>query len=34
MKNLKQEYLEDIVPNLVKEFEYKNKHEIPKVVKI
>ena len=34
MKNLKQEYLELIVPNLVKEFDYKNKHQIPKLVKI
>ena len=34
MKNLKQEYLEDITPNLVNEFGYKNKHEIPKLVKI
>ena len=34
MKNLKKEYLEDIIPNLVNEFGYKNKHEIPKLVKI
>ena len=34
MKNLKQEYLETVVPNLKKEFSYKNKHEIPKLVKI
>ena len=34
MKNLKQEYLETIAPALVKEFEYQNKHEIPKLVKI
>jgi large subunit ribosomal protein L5 len=34
MKNLKQEYLETIAPALVKEFNYTNKHEIPKLVKI
>lgn len=34
MKNLKQEYLENVVPSLEKEFGYKNKHEIPKLVKI
>ena len=34
MSNLKKEYLETITPNLVKEFNYQNKHEIPKLIKI
>jgi ribosome recycling factor len=34
MSNLKNEYKEKIIPNLVKEFEYKNVHEIPKLIKI
>ena len=34
MKNLKQNYWDTIVPKLTKEFDYKNKHEIPKIVKI
>ena len=34
MSNLKNHYLNSVVPNLVKEFEYENKHEIPKLEKI
>ena len=34
MKKLKEEYVENIIPNLVNQFKYKNTHEIPKVVKI
>jgi large subunit ribosomal protein L5 len=34
MSNLKTHYLNTVVPNLVKEFEYKNKHQIPKIEKI
>lgn len=34
MGTLKKTYLEEIIPKLTKEFEYKNKHEIPKLVKI
>jgi large subunit ribosomal protein L5 len=34
MSNLKKQYLEIVVPNLVKEFQYPNKHQIPKVEKI
>ena len=34
MSNLKNHYLTSVVPNLVNEFQYKNKHEIPKVEKI
>ena len=34
MSNLKTHYLDSVVPNLVKEFQYKNKHEIPKLEKI
>lgn len=34
MSNLKNYYLEAVVPNLLKEFQYKNKHQIPKVEKI
>jgi large subunit ribosomal protein L5 len=34
MSNLKKQYLETVVPNLVKEFQYPNKHQIPKVEKI
>ena len=34
MSNLKQEYLNNIIPNLVKEFGYKNKHQIPKISKV
>jgi large subunit ribosomal protein L5 len=33
MSNLKKQYLE-IIPNLVNEFGYKNKHQIPKITKI
>ena len=31
---LKSKYLETIVPNLVKQFEYKNIHQVPKVTKV
>ena len=31
---LKSKYLETIVPNLMKQFEYKNIHEVPKVIKV
>lgn len=34
MSNLKTHYLNSVVPNLVKEFQYKNKHQIPKLEKI
>ena len=34
MSNLKTHYLNTVIPNLVKEFEYKNKHQIPKIEKI
>lgn len=34
MSNLKNHYLENVVPNLVKEFKYQNKHQIPKLEKI
>jgi large subunit ribosomal protein L5 len=34
MNNLKKEYLQTVVPKLVEEFAYENKHEIPKIVKI
>lgn len=34
MSNLKKEYLEEVVPKLITEFKYKNKHQIPKVEKI
>jgi large subunit ribosomal protein L5 len=34
MSNLKTHYLNTVVPNLVKEFQYKNKHQIPKIEKI
>ena len=34
MSNLKNHYLNSVVPNLVNEFQYKNKHEIPKIEKI
>ena len=34
MSNLKNHYLENVIPKLVDEFQYKNKHEIPKIVKI
>ena len=34
MGNLKNEYLEDVIPKLNQQFEYKNKHQIPKLVKI
>jgi len=31
---LKNKYLETIVPNLMKKFEYKNIHQVPKVTKV
>ena len=34
MSNLKKDYLEIVIPKLVKEFDYQNKHEIPKIEKI
>jgi large subunit ribosomal protein L5 len=34
MSNLKKEYLEVVVPKLVKEFNYSNIHQIPKIEKI
>jgi large subunit ribosomal protein L5 len=34
MISLKEQYLEIVVPNLLKEFNYKNKHQIPKITKI
>jgi large subunit ribosomal protein L5 len=34
MSNLKNHYLEIVIPNLLKEFQYQNKHEIPKIEKI
>lgn len=34
MSNLKDHYLEKVIPNLRKEFEYKNEHQIPKLEKI
>jgi large subunit ribosomal protein L5 len=34
MSNLKNHYLETVVPNLLKEFQYQNKHQIPKLEKI
>ena len=34
MSNLKNKYLNNVVPKLQKEFEYKNIHEIPKIEKI
>ena len=34
MSNLKTHYLNTVIPNLQKEFQYPNKHEIPKIEKI
>jgi large subunit ribosomal protein L5 len=34
MSNLKKDYTEIVVPKLVKEFQYSNIHEIPKIEKI
>ena len=34
MSNLKKDYLEVVVPKLVKEFNYSNIHQIPKIEKI
>ena len=32
--NLKNDYLNTVIPKLQDEFQYKNKHQIPKLVKI
>lgn len=34
MSNLKNYYLTAVIPKLVESFKYKNKHEIPKILKI
>jgi large subunit ribosomal protein L5 len=34
MSNLKNEYLEKVIPKLYKEFNYKNPHQLPKIEKI
>lgn len=34
MSNLKKEYLEIVIPKLLEEFSYQNKHQIPKIEKI
>jgi large subunit ribosomal protein L5 len=34
MKNLKEHYLTNVVPKLLEEFKYFNKHQIPKIEKI
>jgi large subunit ribosomal protein L5 len=34
MSNLKQEYLANVIPKLQTEFNYQNKHQIPKIEKI
>ena len=34
MSNLKKNYLETVIPKLTQEFDYKNKHQIPKLEKI
>jgi large subunit ribosomal protein L5 len=34
MSNLKKDYLETVVPKLMDEFKYENKHQIPKLEKI
>jgi len=34
MSNLKSHYTTDVVPKLVEQFKYENKHQIPKIVKI
>jgi large subunit ribosomal protein L5 len=34
MSNLRKEYINNIVPNLLKEFKYSNVHQIPKIEKI
>jgi len=33
-QRLKTQYLNTIVPNLVTKFQYKNKHQVPKIEKI
>ncbi len=34
MTNIKNDYLNNVIPKLLTEFEYKNKHQIPKIEKI
>jgi len=34
MTNLKEHYLTSVIPKLVDEFKYENKHQIPKIEKI
>ena len=34
MSNLKKEYKESVAPKLLKEFDYQNLHQIPKIEKI
>jgi large subunit ribosomal protein L5 len=34
MSTLKKDYLETVIPKLTQEFDYKNKHQIPKLEKI
>jgi large subunit ribosomal protein L5 len=34
MNNLKNHYINDVIPKLLEEFKYKNKHQIPKIIKI
>jgi len=34
MSNLKNEYINIVIPKLQKEFDYKNVHQIPKIEKI
>jgi large subunit ribosomal protein L5 len=34
MSNLKNDYLEIVIPKMVEKFDYKNKHQIPKIEKI
>ena len=31
---LKEKYKNEVIPNLIKEFEYKNIHQVPKLLKI
>ena len=33
-KSMKQKYEEDVIPDLMKRFNYKNKHQVPRVVKV
>jgi len=34
MNNLKEDYIQKVIPSLLEEFEYTNKHQIPKLEKI